>query len=248
MPGQVAPGHCCRNGGLAHSSCTLHHALGALTLLLSPAGKPPLPKRPRSEAGGEKKAKAKPRADAGTPERKRRPARESSAGPERSSKRSKSESGKVGAARPSTAAVRDSCWGSRSRASCQRGIAAGRLGRAAAPAALPFTNLPACLLASLTPACLHTRLPACLPARLPADLPPYLQQMWSTLEHGGVLFPPEYVPHGVKMLYDGVPVDLTPEQEEVASFFAAMKDSGEGGAADACSGQCLPRGACMSGR
>lgn len=49
--------------------------------------------------------------------------------------------------------------------------------------------------------------------------------MWSTLEHGGVLFPPEYEPHGVKMLYDGVPVDLTPEQEEVASFFAAMKDS-----------------------
>lgn len=50
--------------------------------------------------------------------------------------------------------------------------------------------------------------------------------MWSTLEHGGVLFPPEYEPHGVQMLYDGVPVDLTPEQEEVATFFAAMKESG----------------------
>ena len=38
---------------------------------------------------------------------------------------------------------------------------------------------------------------------------------WETLEHSGVLFPPEYAPHGVKMLYDGKPVDLTPEQEEV---------------------------------
>jgi DNA topoisomerase-1 len=48
---------------------------------------------------------------------------------------------------------------------------------------------------------------------------------WQTLEHAGVLFPPEYQPHGVKMLYDGVPVDLTPEQEEVATFFAVMKET-----------------------
>ena len=41
---------------------------------------------------------------------------------------------------------------------------------------------------------------------------------WETLEHSGVLFPPEYTPHGVKMLYDGKPVDLTPEQEEVQLF------------------------------
>lgn len=38
---------------------------------------------------------------------------------------------------------------------------------------------------------------------------------WDTLRHNGVLFPPEYTPHGIKMLYDGRPVDLTPEQEEV---------------------------------
>ena len=48
---------------------------------------------------------------------------------------------------------------------------------------------------------------------------------WSSLEHSGVLFPPEYVPHGVKMLYDGRPVDLTPEQEEVC---AKIKISGSG--------------------
>ena len=38
---------------------------------------------------------------------------------------------------------------------------------------------------------------------------------WETLEHSGVQFPPEYTPHGIKMLYDGKPVDLNPKQEEV---------------------------------
>ena len=37
---------------------------------------------------------------------------------------------------------------------------------------------------------------------------------WRTMEHAGVSFPEPYVPHGVKMLYNGQPVDLTPEQEE----------------------------------
>jgi DNA topoisomerase-1 len=51
------------------------------------------------------------------------------------------------------------------------------------------------------------------------------QAMWETLVHSGVLFPPEYEPHGIKMLYDGKPVDLTPDQEEVASMFAIMKET-----------------------
>ncbi|GMH33694.1 hypothetical protein BSKO_01528 [Bryopsis sp. KO-2023] len=51
------------------------------------------------------------------------------------------------------------------------------------------------------------------------------KRKWNTLVHSGVLFPPDYVPHGVKMLYDGKPVDLTPEQEEVATFFAVMKET-----------------------
>ncbi|XVF33918.1 hypothetical protein REPUB_Repub18cG0012600 [Reevesia pubescens] len=51
------------------------------------------------------------------------------------------------------------------------------------------------------------------------------QKKWSTLVHNGVIFPPPYKPHGVKMLYDGRPVDLTPEQEEVATMFAVMKDT-----------------------
>ncbi|XP_051201318.1 DNA topoisomerase 1 beta [Lolium perenne] len=48
---------------------------------------------------------------------------------------------------------------------------------------------------------------------------------WSTLEHNGVIFPPPYSPHGVKMLYNGQPVELTPAEEEVATMFAVMKDT-----------------------
>eukprot|EP00897_Mesotaenium_endlicherianum_P003362 jgi/Mesen1/3053/ME000018S02365 len=48
---------------------------------------------------------------------------------------------------------------------------------------------------------------------------------WKTLEHCGVIFPPPYQSHGIRMLYDGKPVQLTPEQEEVATMFAVMKDT-----------------------
>lgn len=41
-----------------------------------------------------------------------------------------------------------------------------------------------------------------------------------------MLFPPEYEPHGVQMLYEGVPVDLTPEQEEVCYLPCVGKRSG----------------------
>ncbi|MFS7905120.1 putative DNA topoisomerase [Helianthus anomalus] len=50
-------------------------------------------------------------------------------------------------------------------------------------------------------------------------------QKWTSLVHNGVIFPPAYKPHGVKMLYKGKPVDLTPEQEEVATMFAVMLDT-----------------------
>ncbi|GAB4858462.1 hypothetical protein Ancab_009936 [Ancistrocladus abbreviatus] len=50
-------------------------------------------------------------------------------------------------------------------------------------------------------------------------------QKWTTLVHNGVIFPPPYTPHGVKMLYDGKPVDLTPEQEEVATMYAVMLET-----------------------
>ncbi|KAI5120312.1 hypothetical protein M0805_005816 [Coniferiporia weirii] len=47
---------------------------------------------------------------------------------------------------------------------------------------------------------------------------------WSTLEHSGVYFPPPYerLPADVKMKYADSPVDLPPESEEVAGFYAQM--------------------------
>lgn len=50
---------------------------------------------------------------------------------------------------------------------------------------------------------------------------------WSTLEHNGVVFPPDYnpLPKNVRMLYDGVPVSLQPEAEEIAYFFGSMLNS-----------------------
>ncbi|KAK7263964.1 hypothetical protein RJT34_31564 [Clitoria ternatea] len=51
------------------------------------------------------------------------------------------------------------------------------------------------------------------------------QKKWTTLVHNGVIFPPAYQSHGVKMFYKGKPVDLTPEQEEVATMYAVMRDT-----------------------
>lgn len=50
---------------------------------------------------------------------------------------------------------------------------------------------------------------------------------WTTLEHNGVLFPPEYVPQPkhVKLIYDGTPVSLHKDAEEVASFYGGMLNS-----------------------
>jgi len=49
---------------------------------------------------------------------------------------------------------------------------------------------------------------------------------WATMEHAGVSFTEPYKPHGVKMLYDGDPVDLNPVEEESATFFASMDPEG----------------------
>ncbi|EEP81831.1 DNA topoisomerase I [Uncinocarpus reesii 1704] len=50
---------------------------------------------------------------------------------------------------------------------------------------------------------------------------------WTTLEHNGVVFPPPYepLPKNVKMKYDGVPITLSLEAEEVAGFFGSMLNS-----------------------
>lgn len=50
---------------------------------------------------------------------------------------------------------------------------------------------------------------------------------WTTLQHNGVVFPPPYepLPKNVKLLYNGTPVNLAPEAEEVAGFFGGMLNS-----------------------
>lgn len=50
---------------------------------------------------------------------------------------------------------------------------------------------------------------------------------WTTLEHNGVLFPPDYepLPKNVHLIYDKKPIELPPEAEEVAGFFGAMLET-----------------------
>lgn len=50
---------------------------------------------------------------------------------------------------------------------------------------------------------------------------------WDTLEHNGVVFPPDYepLPKHVKLVYDGVPVSLHKDAEEVATFYGSMLNS-----------------------
>ena len=45
---------------------------------------------------------------------------------------------------------------------------------------------------------------------------------WTTLEHAGVYFPLDYIPHGVPMKYDGQKLKLPAAVEEAATFFAAV--------------------------
>ncbi|EFH45854.1 hypothetical protein ARALYDRAFT_329014 [Arabidopsis lyrata subsp. lyrata] len=51
------------------------------------------------------------------------------------------------------------------------------------------------------------------------------KKKWTTLVHNGVTFPPPYKPHGVQILYKGNPVNLSPDQEEVATMFAVMRET-----------------------
>jgi DNA topoisomerase-1 len=50
---------------------------------------------------------------------------------------------------------------------------------------------------------------------------------WTTLEHNGVVFPPPYeaLPAKVKLHYDGKPVSLHIDAEEVATFYGSMLNS-----------------------
>ena len=49
---------------------------------------------------------------------------------------------------------------------------------------------------------------------------------WRKLEHAGIMFTPPYEPHHVPLLYNAERVSMNAEQEEVASFYAAMPEDG----------------------
>jgi DNA topoisomerase-1 len=51
-------------------------------------------------------------------------------------------------------------------------------------------------------------------------------QTWKTLEHNALCFPPEYKPHHVPLYHKGAPVELTPECEELATFYAMCPEDG----------------------
>jgi DNA topoisomerase I len=51
------------------------------------------------------------------------------------------------------------------------------------------------------------------------------EKKWKTLTHNGVIFPPPYEPHGVPILYDKKKIALTPEQEEIATMYAVLKNN-----------------------
>lgn len=50
---------------------------------------------------------------------------------------------------------------------------------------------------------------------------------WTSLKHNGVMFPPPYqpLPSHIKLYYDNKPVELSPEAEEVAGFYAALLET-----------------------
>lgn len=48
---------------------------------------------------------------------------------------------------------------------------------------------------------------------------------WKTLSHNGVLFPPEYAPHNVPIIYNGEKIQLDPKSEEIATMYAKYIDT-----------------------
>src|SRR5438270_13132406 len=51
------------------------------------------------------------------------------------------------------------------------------------------------------------------------------KKQWTTLSHNGVLFPPEYIPHLIPLIYLGKEITLDPLAEEYATFYAKFIDT-----------------------
>ena len=56
------------------------------------------------------------------------------------------------------------------------------------------------------------------------DLPEGIN--WQYLENAGMVFAPAYIPHNIPMSYNGEVIILTPEQEEMATFYASIPEDG----------------------
>jgi DNA topoisomerase-1 len=50
-------------------------------------------------------------------------------------------------------------------------------------------------------------------------------ELWKSLEHNGVIFPPLFEPSGIGILYKNEKINLTPEQEEIACFWAGILEN-----------------------
>ena len=55
---------------------------------------------------------------------------------------------------------------------------------------------------------------------------------WKTLEHKGILFPPEYESVGIKIKINGENVSLTLEQEEMVYQWEKKKDAPKPGVSE----------------
>jgi DNA topoisomerase-1 len=51
------------------------------------------------------------------------------------------------------------------------------------------------------------------------------EKRWTTLHHNGVILAPPYEPHGVAITYNGMEFKLHPEEEEIVTMFAVMRET-----------------------
>jgi DNA topoisomerase-1 len=51
------------------------------------------------------------------------------------------------------------------------------------------------------------------------------KKKWNTLQHNGLLFPHEYVPHNIPLIYKNQPIALTKDMEEIATMYTKYLDT-----------------------
>lgn len=51
------------------------------------------------------------------------------------------------------------------------------------------------------------------------------KKRWTKFHHNGVIFPPDYIPHNIPVIYEGEKIHLTPKAEEAATMYAKYIDT-----------------------